>query len=68
MKDALVILWLLRLVLGPPRPHARVGQSQKFPYHLVYTFNKSLVLISTITNPHIKGIIILVYTCFNDKK
>lgn len=47
---------------------ARVGQSQKFPYHLVYTFNKSLVLISTITNPHIKGIIILVYKCFNDKK
>lgn len=51
-----------------PDLHACVGQSRKFPYHLVYTFNKSLVLISTITNPHIKGIIILVYKCFNDKK
>lgn len=30
-------------------------------------FNKSLVLISTITNPHIKGFIILVYKCFDDK-
>lgn len=31
-------------------------------------FHKSLVLTSTITNPHIKGFIILVYKCFNDKK
>lgn len=58
--------WGCFLVL--PDLHACVGQSQKFHNHLVYTFNKSLVLISTITYPHIKGIIILVYKCFNDKK
>lgn len=57
--------WGCFLVL--PDLHARASQSQKFQYHLVYTFNKSLVLISTITNPHVKGIIILVYKCFNDK-